>query len=135
MNSALKIFIPLVLIFIYACNNQNEKKFTITKDNKTANKQDHNKDTQNVGDTQTYEQTFGEIEGIIKSVNLAIDDIGAITIKTSEGVEKLYQYNKNDFSIDTTIIGKRYRIFWSLQVDTNLDEANSFYLIDSMKAL
>ena len=135
MNSALKIFIPLVLIFIYACNNQNEKKFTITKDNKTANKQDNNKDTQNVGDTQTYEQTFGEIEGIIKSVNLAIDDIGAITIKTSEGVEKLYQYNKNDFSIDTTIIGKRYRIFWSLQVDTNLDEANSFYLIDSMKAL
>jgi hypothetical protein len=81
------------------------------------------------------EQNKGQITGTVTEIYQAVEQQGSITIKTPDGTEKMFQYLKDKTPIDSTYKNKNVKVYWSLQVDTNSDEANSFYQVDSINKI
>jgi hypothetical protein len=76
--------------------------------------------------------------GIVKDLKDAGDAnnaFGILGVADSATDVSDFFFTKVNSSINYKIIGKKVKILWSLQVDTTLDESNSFSQIDSILVL
>lgn len=77
--------------------------------------------------------------GVIKDVKKDAGDpsgqFGVLRSADSTANELEFFFKKKDNVINSKAVGKKVKIFWSWQVDTSLDEANTFSLIDSIQIL
>jgi hypothetical protein len=120
--------LALCLLVISCQTSSNEAKLKSQKSASTSEQISNN--VQSIKNAEN--ENLGNAVGIVTEINYPINEIGAITIKTANGTEKLFQYRKNKIDIDSSFIGSKMTVYWSLQIDTSLDEANSYNEVDSI---
>ena len=134
MKIAVCLSLVFCVLFHIGCQKNENKKIKSSIGDTTSLALQNRKITYNdTVVTKTNPALSGTINGIATSFSYNDTNNGLLNFTDSSGDEFSWSFNKDKPIIDSTIIGKTIRIYWSMIVDTTLDEANSFNHIDSVR--